>query len=58
MKCTECKKDKDAVFRTNPIGQDNAGWMCQPCIIKLHDISLIDPEVQEIADLLTANPTK
>jgi hypothetical protein len=53
MKCTACETDKAAVFRTNPLGQSDAGWMCQPCIVKHHDASLIDPETQELANILT-----
>ena len=53
MKCISCKRDCNAVFRTNPMGQADAGWMCNPCIVKYHDASLIDSEVQELADTLT-----
>jgi len=53
MKCTNCQQEKAAVFRTNPLGQADAGWMCQPCIVKVHDASLIDPDTQELANILT-----
>lgn len=59
MKCTNCHAaDGRAVFRTNPTGQMNAGWMCRPCVERLHDKSLIDDETQEIIDIIeTDNET-
>lgn len=54
--CTNCKaKDGRPVFRTNPLGETPAGWMCRPCILIHHDASLIDEETQEIADILTSH---
>lgn len=56
MNCTACKRDNIAVFRTNPLGESPAGWMCQECIGRLHDPSLIDEETLEVVQALTERP--
>ena len=36
MECIKCKTSMfdRMLHRTEPIGQENAGWMCMPCIEK------------------------
>lgn len=47
-----CSVNKRPLHRTNPMGQPDAGWMCQPCITKHHDKSLIDNEVVELVNII------
>ena len=32
MKCQKCMNEKSVVFRTTPIGSNNAMWNCIDCI--------------------------
>lgn len=52
--CIKCCAtiDEKPQFRTNPKGQRNAGWMCEDCIKKFHDISIIPTEVKKITDII------
>jgi hypothetical protein len=58
MKCIQCKCsiDERPLFRTNPLGQSDAGWMCQPCIDEHHDPSLIDEETRELVGIISGQP--
>lgn len=53
MKCISCAKSiqKVNLFRTGEIGQ-SPDWMCEKCILKLHDKSLIPTEIKKITDIL------
>lgn len=52
MNCIHCKKHVTEVnlFRTNPPGQ-NPDWMCEDCIIKIHDKSLIPKDIKNITNI-------
>lgn len=50
--CTNCKSTSKPVYRTNPLGEVTAGWMCEPCINKLHHPSLIDQEVKKVVTFI------
>lgn len=54
IKCIKCSVSalKQPLYRTNPKGDVNAGWMCEKCIIKHHDKSVIDQDVKKIADII------
>lgn len=51
--CTKCKKDA-TVYRTNPLGDEKAGWMCIECIKELNggEISKVVEDVKDIVKVL------
>ena len=54
MECINCQTNinEAPLYRTNPKGQRDAGWMCGECIKELHDISLIDIDVKDLCNLI------
>lgn len=60
MKCNSCGASFDDVplYRTNPKGQPNAGWMCEKCIAtkepELHKNLISDGDVKIANDILKA----
>lgn len=51
--CSNCGAQGVTVHRTKPFGQPDAGWMCRPCIEKVGDPSVIDPEAERLANILS-----
>jgi len=57
MNCIKCgiHFTKRPLQRTNPVGQPNAGWMCEPCLKKnepeLHKNAVDDKSI-EIANIV------
>ena len=59
MKCIKCGCSgmERVLHRTGEIGQ-NPEWMCEPCILKYHDKSLIDKDVKKITDIIQRENVK
>ncbi|WP_060873828.1 hypothetical protein [Myroides odoratus] len=55
VKCIECGVsffDKP-LHRTTEKGSKDPQWMCEECIVKNHDLSLIDEEVLNVTDIIS-----
>ena len=42
MKCTKCGDTSSTLYRTKPIGNPDAGWMCEMCINRFCEQDVID----------------
>ena len=53
VKCIKCRcfVMERTLHRTGEIGK-NPEWMCEPCILKYHDKSVIDEQVKAITDII------
>lgn len=48
--CPKCKKQK-SVYRTNPIGSSDAGWLCIDCIEEI-DKDRAEKITEEFGDIV------
>ena len=51
IKCDRCGESVVVVYRANGIGVEPALWYCNDCMDE--DNKLIDPEVEEITNIIT-----